>query len=138
MRAHVATMGLGLFAVACTRHAPPERATELRDSSPPSVVVVDAGDDADERSAARGDGGDAGDRAPLSGFSEHFELLDGKDKLGFVSVPLGAREPRPIMIAIHGGSDKPSLACSAWRGITEAYPFVVCPRGWGGNESALG
>ena len=128
MRAILATVGLGLFALACTRHAPPERATELRDSSPPSFVVGDASDD----------GGDAGTRTPLSGFPEQLELLDGKEKLGFVSVPVGAREPRPIMVAIHGGSDKPERACSAWRGITEAYPFVVCPRGFGGTESALG
>ena len=126
---YVAT-GLGLFALACTRYAPPERTTELRDSSPPSPVVVvgDVGDDA----------GDAGERAPLAGFPERLELLDGKEKLGFVSVPVGAREPRPIMIAIHGGSDKPERACAAWRSITEAYPFVVCPRGFGGKESALG
>lgn len=137
MRAHLATMGVGLFALACTRHAPPERASELRDSSP-RALVVDAGDDAGQRSATRGDAGDAEHTAPLGGFPEQLELLDGKEKLGFVSVPLGTREPRPIMIAIHGGSDKPERACSAWRGVTEAYPFVVCPRGFGGKESALG
>ena len=42
------------------------------------------------------------------------------------------------MIALHGGSEKPERTCPAWRGITEAYPFVICPRGWGGNESRLG
>jgi len=36
---------------------------------------------------------------------------------------------------VHGGSEKPDRA---WRGITEAYPFVICPLGWGGNESRLG
>jgi pimeloyl-ACP methyl ester carboxylesterase len=83
-------------------------------------------------------GGDAGGRAPLGGFPEQLELLDGTEKLGVVSVPLGAREPRPIMVALHGGSDKPERACPAWRSITDAYPFVICPRGWGGNESKLG
>jgi hypothetical protein len=135
MRGCVAIIGLGLVAVACTRHAPPERAAELRDSAPPGPVAAESSNDA-------GDAGDAGDtaakRAPLSGFPEQLELLDGKEKLGFVSVPLGTREPRPMMIAIHGGSDRPERACSAWRGITEAYPFVVCPRGFGGNEAALG
>jgi hypothetical protein len=129
MRAGGVTLGIVLFAVACTRHAPPERATELRDASPPSPVI-----DATDASRAA----DALERTPLGGFPEELELLDDKEKLGFVSVPLGAREPRPIMIAIHGGSDKPERACSAWRGVTEAYPFVVCPRGWGGRESALG
>ena len=28
--------------------------------------------------------------------------------------------------------------CPAWRAISEGYPFVVCPRGFGGNERALG
>jgi pimeloyl-ACP methyl ester carboxylesterase len=42
------------------------------------------------------------------------------------------------MIALHGGSEKAEHACAAWREITEAYAFVVCPRGWGGNEWRLG
>ena len=130
VRAYITTIGLGLFTLGCTRHAPPERATEPRDASPPSPVVAEAGD--------AGDAAEAGQRPPLTGFPEELELLEGKEKLGFVSVPLGAREPRPILIAIHGGSERPERACAAWRGVTEAYPFVVCPRGFGGRESALG
>jgi poly(3-hydroxybutyrate) depolymerase len=126
MRTHAAGIGLVLAAVACARHTPAERAAGLRDASLPLLASADA------------DAGDAGEGAALGGFPEQLELLDGTGKLGFVSVPLGAREPRPIMIAIHGGSDKPEHACSAWRGVSEAYPFVVCPRGWGGNESRLG
>ena len=42
------------------------------------------------------------------------------------------------MIAIHGGSDRPERACAAWRHVTEAYAFVVCPRGFGGNDARLG
>jgi pimeloyl-ACP methyl ester carboxylesterase len=67
-----------------------------------------------------------------------MELREGKEKLGFVSVPLGAREPRPILVALHGGSDRPERACPAWRVAAGAYPFVVCPHGWGGNERRLG
>jgi pimeloyl-ACP methyl ester carboxylesterase len=139
-----AAIGLVLFAVACAPHAA-ERATPLGDWSPPPLVVRDGSDtgDASDGSDVH-DGpdvraaGDAGERAPLGGFPEQLELLDGKDKVGVVSVPLGAREPRPIMIALHGGSEKSERACFAWRGITEAYPFVICPRGWGGSESRLG
>ena len=54
-----------------------------------------------------------------------------------VSVPLGAHAPRPIMIALHGGSDRPEWACNAWRGITGAYPVLVCPHGVGTNEASL-
>lgn len=135
--AYLVTLGLAICAVACTPHAPPERASERQDSSPAAPLAIDAG----ERSAAGDDAGDAGHvgrRAALAGYPEQLELLDGKEKLGFVSVPLGARELRPVMIAIHGGSEKPERACSAWRGVTEAYPFVVCPRGWGGADSTLG
>ena len=140
--AYLAAIGLVLFAVACAPHAPAERATPLGDGSPPPLVVSDAsnandGSDVQDGPDA-GAAGDAGERAPLGGFPEQLELFDGKDKVGVVSVPLGAREPRPIMIALHGGSEKPERACLAWRGITEAYPFVICPRGWGGNESRLG
>lgn len=75
----------------------------------------------------------------LEGYAAQMDLLDGdggKTKLGVVGVPIGAREPRPLMIALHGGSDHPEWACNAWRGITSSYPFLVCPRG-PGMESAL-
>ncbi len=142
-----ALRGLLLLVVACAPHAA-ERATPRPDWSPPPTLVSDAshandtGDATDECApqdpSGTDAGGDAGGRAPLAGFPEQLELLDGEGKAGVVSVPLGAREPRPVMVALHGGSDRPERACKAWRGITEAYPFVVCPHGWGGNESRLG
>jgi len=110
----------------------PERASELHDAAAPSVAVAVV----DEPDA--GDAATSAATTPLAGFPELLELRDGEDKLGFVSVPLGAREPRPLMIALHGGSDRPERACPAWRRASEAYPFVVCPRGFGGNEARLG
>lgn len=56
-------------------------------------------------------------------------------KLGVASIPVGATGPRPIVVALHGGSDRPEWACSAWRGITNGYAFVVCPRGPGADAS---
>lgn len=44
-------------------------------------------------------------------------------------VPLGAREARPIVIALHGSADRADWQCGTWNGITDAYPFIVCPRG---------
>ena len=77
-------------------------------------------------------------RSPLAGFPEQVLLSDPKGaRLGVVSVPLGTREKRPIMIALHGGSDHPEWACNAWRGITGGYPFLVCPHGVGTNEASL-
>jgi|GEM_PF-1170280 len=155
MRADLAALGLALLAGACAAPAPVERATESLAPSPPPPVVADAGDaadageeagavseagDADHAACGVGDGGgeDAEAHAALGGFPEQLDLRDGNDELGVVSVPLGAREPRPIVVALHGGSERPERACSAWRRVTDAYPFVVCPRGWGGNERRLG
>jgi hypothetical protein len=46
-----------------------------------------------------------------------------------VSVPLGSRGPRPVVIALHGNYDRPEWQCSVWREITEGVPWVLCPRG---------
>lgn len=126
--------------VGCSRQVPADRGVDRVDGASPSAVVgaavpnvvVDAALEASERADAEGDAG------ALAGSSELVELTADGDKLGFVSVPLGAREPRPVMIAIHGGSERPEEACAAWRGIAEGYPFVVCPRGFGGNDKRLG
>lgn len=67
-----------------------------------------------------------------------------------VAVPLGAIEPRPIVIALHGGADRPEWQCGTWVGIARSRPFVLCPRGapvsghpdaprwgWGSTDSVL-
>jgi dienelactone hydrolase len=46
-----------------------------------------------------------------------------------VSVPVGARRPRPLVVALHGNYDRPEWQCEVWRDITSAFPFVLCPRG---------
>lgn len=46
-----------------------------------------------------------------------------------VAVPLGAIEPRPLVIALHGGADRPEWQCGTWVGIARSRPFVLCPRG---------
>lgn len=72
----------------------------------------------------------------LAGVPWLIELReDGGSPIGFVSVPLGAVAARPIMVALHGGSDRPEWACGAWRGVTDAYPVLVCPRGQGSEHS---
>jgi hypothetical protein len=66
--------------------------------------------------------------APLRG-----EWLEKVDVPGFaparVSLPLGATEPRPVLVGAHGRGDRPEWACGEWRGITDAYPFILCPHG---------
>ena len=46
-----------------------------------------------------------------------------------VSLPVHARGRRPVVIALHGNYDRPEWQCDVWRDITEAFPFVLCPRG---------
>jgi predicted esterase len=59
-----------------------------------------------------------------------LERLDLPGGYGaFVSVPLGTTEPRPVVVAAHGAGDRAEWACGAWRGVTDAYPFIVCPQG---------
>lgn len=103
-------------------------------SAPPTAMSA-SGQTSDARAPVEA-------RAPLEGFPAEVDLLPpagAKDptRYGMVTVPLGAREPRPLVVALHGGSDRPEWACSAWRGISEGHAFVVCPRG-PGSESALG
>ncbi len=110
----VAALVLGVCLVGgCTK---PHTHTEER---APTVAVTGASEPID-----------AG-LAPLDGVPWLLELREGKDNLGVVSVPLGARERRPVMIALHGGSDRPEWACGEWRGVTGGYPILVCPRGQG-------
>lgn len=72
----------------------------------------------------------------LQGHPWIVELMEDVDggpprSVGFVTVPLGAIGPRPVVIALHGGGDRPEWACGEWRVIAGTYPFVVCPRGPG-------
>ncbi len=46
-----------------------------------------------------------------------------------VSLALGARERRPILVAAHGNYDTPESQCWIWREIVGDDGFVLCPRG---------
>jgi predicted esterase len=46
-----------------------------------------------------------------------------------VSVPNAATSARPVVIVLHGTGDRPDWNCDAWRHITGARGFVLCPRG---------
>ncbi|MBK8940916.1 MAG: hypothetical protein IPM79_25685 [Polyangiaceae bacterium] len=46
-----------------------------------------------------------------------------------VAVPVGARGPRPIVLATHGNYDRPEWQCEVWGEIVETRAFVLCPRG---------
>jgi len=58
---------------------------------------------------------------------EALTLADGN--VVYVMPPIGIREPRPLMVAVHGAGDRPDWACGGWRLGANEYPFVVCPQG---------
>jgi len=87
---------------------------------------------------AQGDEGDldsgqpdtaAGALSPLVAPAELVPLPVDKYRDAVVSVPIGAVESRPIVLALHGNYDRPEWQCEVWRSVTKGYPFIVCPRG---------
>ena len=46
-----------------------------------------------------------------------------------VSLPRGARDKRPVVLATHGNYDRPEWQCEVWRGIVGDGVFILCPRG---------
>jgi predicted esterase len=65
--------------------------------------------------------------APLEGELVRLPVAGFNDAI--VSVPTGAKAPRPVVLALHGNFDRPEWQCEVWRGVTKARAFVVCPRG---------
>lgn len=45
------------------------------------------------------------------------------------SLPVGARERRPVVVGIHGSHDRHDISCRRWRQTFAAWAFVVCPAG---------
>lgn len=66
---------------------------------------------------------------PLANVSwvEQLPLEDGR--LAYVMPPVGAREPRPLMVGVHGAGDRADWDCGGWRLGASEYPFIVCPQG---------
>jgi predicted esterase len=63
--------------------------------------------------------------APLRG-----NWLEGLGASGSVlTLPLGASEPRPVILGVHGAGDRPEWSCGGWRLASGATTFVLCPRG---------
>lgn len=55
-------------------------------------------------------------------------LFDETGKpVGMITIPLRAREPRPVIVAMHAASGRPDWMCGTTRDIAGPGPFVVCP-----------
>ncbi len=66
---------------------------------------------------------------PLVGVAwiEHLDLEDGHE--AYITPPIGTREPRPLIVAVHGAGDRAEWSCGGWRMVASEYAFVVCPQG---------
>lgn len=125
---------LGLLA-SCTEHKPPQDPPErpgqplARASAAESAVAAPA-------LAVPGPG-----LTPLSG--EWLQKLESPGAVvDYVSPPVGATEPRPVVVALHGMDARPEWVCNDFRATFGPWPFVVCARGdarspanysWGGT-----
>lgn len=67
--------------------------------------------------------------APPSLSAISGEWLQAEGDLGFVAPPIGATDPRPVVVAVHGMGDRPEWECGVWRAVFGPRPFIVCPRG---------
>jgi predicted esterase len=69
------------------------------------------------------------DLPPLSAASAIVDLTVTGYRDAVVSLPLGARSRRPIIVAAHGEGDRPEELCRFWRSVVGDRAFVLCPRG---------
>jgi predicted esterase len=72
---------------------------------------------------------DAPTMSPLVGRPWLMRIAESPKVEDVVTLPLGANEPRPLVVAVHGAGDRPDWACGGWRIGMESYAFVVCPMG---------
>lgn len=119
------------LAVASCRQASSESAPALS-SAAKLAVSVSSAESANSAAPTLPTGGSSGSKPPLAPLSnvawiEHLDL-DEKHE-GYVCPPIGAREPRPLIVAVHGAGDRAEWACGGWRMVAGEYAFVVCPQG---------
>ena len=88
------------------------------------------------REELEGAPGGAASFAPLEAASPVIALEVPRHRTAVVSLPVGARGPRPVVVAAHGAGDRPEEQCRFWRGIVGDRAFVLCPRGFATNPHA--
>ncbi|HXX65821.1 MAG TPA: hypothetical protein VEK07_01485 [Polyangiaceae bacterium] len=146
-RCGVLTLGIALLAVRCRL----DRASQAGDTghvsdeaaSHQSPAVPDGSRDrlADASVEREGTGADgaSGGLTPIAPEPLFTNLTIAGYPQGVVSVPNGATTRRPVLLVLHGSGDRPDWNCDAWRHITDARGFVLCPRGeYDPRESTAG
>ncbi|MFZ5890688.1 MAG: hypothetical protein ACOY0T_06520 [Myxococcota bacterium] len=97
--------------------------------SAPAAPTLDAGAPAQASAQASAPVTSQSSLPPLSGVGWIEKLTLDNGQLAFVTPPVGTREPRPVVVAVHGAGDRPDWACGGWRLAASEYAFVVCPQG---------
>lgn len=124
--AWAALHGLALFVAGCSPPPPPPERTDAS-ATPPGPELTTT-----SRPSL----------PPIEG--EWLVRLEGD--VGIVTVPIGAREKRPVIVSLHGAGSLAEWGCGDWMGPTGGHAFVVCPRtaterpgvpsSWGSAEEA--
>jgi poly(3-hydroxybutyrate) depolymerase len=115
--------------LAASSEAPPDPGPARAESAVRTVQAPAEGAAHATSGLATSDPPPAPKLAPLQGVAELAPLVVPDFRDAIVSVPLGATEGRPVVLALHGNYDRPEWQCGVWREVTKAYPFIVCPRG---------
>jgi predicted esterase len=68
-------------------------------------------------------------RPKLTSTSPFIELEVPGFAPAVVSIPQGAQNPIPVLVAAHGNYDRPEWQCEIWREMVKNRGFVLCPRG---------
>jgi pimeloyl-ACP methyl ester carboxylesterase len=58
-----------------------------------------------------------------------FIRIDPRAETAYASIPVGARDRRPIVVGVHGAGDRADWACAEWKAVVADWAFVVCPQG---------
>ncbi|MGE0327318.1 MAG: hypothetical protein AB7K71_16815 [Polyangiaceae bacterium] len=66
---------------------------------------------------------------PLQAESEFQTLPVEGYRDGVIALPLGIKQKRPLLVALHGNYDRPEWQCMVWAELIQRQAFVVCPRG---------
>jgi len=132
-----ASLAILLALAACRRQGPPTPP----DPSPPPRATSSAASPASRNGApealrAGSAGSGAGTAeverpglAPLEAETPLVDLPVEGHGPAVVSLPLGATDARPVLVATHGNYDRPEWTCAIWRDIVDHDGFVLCPRG---------
>lgn len=127
MMRHAALLALGAALVACRSPSGAQHTRPQPTSASASTEDASAAPPLDAAADALGDRAPA--LAPLTAEGELVALPVAGFRDAVVSVPLGARERRAVVVALHGNYDRPEWQCEVWRGLVGPNVFVLCPRG---------